>query len=68
MVEIMYLEKGNLCQCNSSIENVKEKYNKLIELIDALIKKITDEQNDIAQKAKESQKTILQKIKSLVHK
>lgn len=66
MVELMYLEKGNLCQFNSSIENVKEKYNKLIKLIDTLIKKITEEQNDIAEKAKESQESILQKIKKHV--
>lgn len=67
MVEIMYLEKGNLCQCDSTEESIKTKYNNLIKLIDSLIKKITDEQIDIAKKAKESQETILQKIKRFVH-
>lgn len=63
LTEIMYLEDGNFCICNSDVESVNEQHRKIISLIDELITKITTKQNEIAVKAQQSQDSLLNKIK-----
>lgn len=68
MIELMYLEKGNLCRYNSSIDDVKSKYNELIRIIDDLTKRISKKQMEIDEKVKQSQETMFEWIKRKVGK
>lgn len=55
LLKIMYLEEGNICQYNSTIEEVKKDYQEMVKLIDCLIKKINDKQNEITTKVQKKQ-------------
>ena len=59
----LYLETGNISKFNSSVEDVKEEYCELIELIDLLIDQINMYQKKLINKAENRQQVIIQRIK-----